>query len=426
MENNQQYDFLIYGTGISESILAWKVALSTENKVLHVDSNKYYGRDLASLSWDELKKWVEVLGSIRDSVYRDAELVINDEESMDTSRSYSFSLSPFLIYSKSKIIDLFILYKLQPYLVFRSYNSMFIYNKSAENVFFEVPYNKEMIAFREDIDFIWKRRIMRFIEFISDTTSAKSQEILNGHDDDLIIDFLSSEPFALSPLYIDMFTYGIALSNTPNITVKEALPKVKQFFSSLGIYVDFSILNCSYGAGSEAVQAFSRKASLNNATYILGKQITSYSINNEEVYPLTVILDNDMEIKCKKLITSCQVGTYKPNSLLDDQLCVRSICLIKGDLSRTLQNNCTALFFFPPQSLNSNKYPLQMMIHGNISGDCPSGQCKLIVFYILEMALIMIDVIYTRTLGNISEEKDSILSAIQIIIHSASINVEEG
>lgn len=101
---------------------------------------------------------------------------------MDTSRSYSFSLSPFLIYSKSKIIDLFILYKLQPYLVFRSYNSMFIYNKSAENVFFEVPYNKEMIAFREDIDFIWKRRIMRFIEFISDTTSAKSQEILNGNN----------------------------------------------------------------------------------------------------------------------------------------------------------------------------------------------------------------------------------------------------
>ncbi|KAG5519012.1 hypothetical protein PMAC_002543 [Pneumocystis sp. 'macacae'] len=405
---NSEYDFLVYGTGLSESFLA--CAFSTENSVLHVDSNMYYGKDSASLSWDELKKWVGDLCSMRDSVYRDAELVINDEESMDASKLYSFSLSPFLVYSKSKIIDLLMFYKLQPYIIFRSYNSMFLYDKSLENFFFEIPYNKEMIAFREDIDFIWKRRIMRFIEFVSDITSVKSQEILSGHEDDLFVDFLSSEPFALSTLYINMFTYGIAFSSTPNITVKEALRKITQFFSSLRIYVDFAILNCSYGAGSEIVQALSRKASLNNATYILGKQITSYTINDNETYPLIVTLDNDIKIKCKKLITSCQIGNYQPNSLLSDQLRVRSICLIKGNLSRVFQNFCSALFFFPPQSLNSNKYPLQMIIHGNICGDCPSGQY----------------VIYTLTSGLISEEKDSILSAIQAIIHAASINTDEG
>ncbi|KTW26623.1 hypothetical protein T552_02632 [Pneumocystis carinii B80] len=374
MENIQQFDYIIYGTGLTESILV--SACSARNTVLNVDINPYYGKDYGCLRWDELKKWAEELKSNKDTVYYDSELIINDEECMEGSKMYCFNLTPSLIYCKSKIIDLIISFNLQSYLNFKSFDSSLIYDESYENGFSEILYTKEMLAFNKNVDFIWKRRVMRFIEFIYDIISGKGQEILNGHEDDLFVDFISSEPFALPTLYINMFLYGIALSYVPNITVKEALPKIKQFFSSLGIFTKFAILNCSFGTGSELIQALSRNAALKGATFILKKRITSYTIDDKEEYPVTVTFDDNQKFKCKKLITSYQIGNYQPNTIiLDKTPLLRSICLIKGDLSHILKNNNSIIFSFPPHSLKSNQFPIHLIIDGSATGNCPNGQC---------------------------------------------------
>ena len=47
--NNEEYDILILGTGITESILS--VLLSKDNfKVLNIDQNSFYGGSTASLN----------------------------------------------------------------------------------------------------------------------------------------------------------------------------------------------------------------------------------------------------------------------------------------------------------------------------------------------------------------------------------------
>ncbi|KAG4302435.1 hypothetical protein PCANB_001268 [Pneumocystis canis] len=407
---NIECDFFIYGTGLTESILA--SVFSSENSVFHVDPNKYYGKDWASLGWNDLKNWAKTLNLLKDTVYRNAELIINNEDLICSSNAYSFNLTPSLIYSKSKIIDIIISLKLQPYLQLKSFDCALVYHESLDNPFFEIPYKKEMIAFREDIDFIWKRRIMCFIEFVLNITSEKNQKILEGREDDRLVDFLSSEPFALSTLYINMFVYGIAFSNTCDITVKQALPKIEQFFLSIELYTSFGILNCSYGGGSELIQAFSRNAALKGAVYILGKQITSCTMNDDddnEKYPLIVVLNNNMKIKCKKLITSCQIENYQPSPILDSKPLIRSICLIKGNLSQIFQDKNIVLCSFPPYSLKSNEQPVQMIIHGSVSGDCPNGQY----------------VIYTSTLDVASKAKTSILLAIETLIRATSTKVDE-
>ncbi|EMR09249.1 hypothetical protein PNEG_02583 [Pneumocystis murina B123] len=402
MENNEQYDYIVYGTGLTESILV--CACSVKNTVLNVDINPYYGKDYGSLRWDELKKWAKELKS--NTVYYDSELIINNEEAMEKPKMYYFSLTPSLIYCKSKIIDLIISFNLQLYLHFKSFESSLIYDELYENGFSEILYTKEMLAFNKNVDFIWKRRVMRFIEFIYDITSEKSQEILKGHDDDLFVDFISSEPFSLPTLYTNMFVYGIALSYLPNITVKEALPKIRQFFLSLGVFIKFAILNCSFGGGSELIQALSRNAALKGATFVLKKRITSYNIDDKEEYPVTVTFDDNQKIKCKKLITSYQIGNYQPNTIILDEIpLLRSICLVKGDLSRILKKNTSIICSFPPHSLKSNEYPVQVIIDGSATGNCPNGQY----------------IIYASTL-TATKEKISILSAIQAILRVASIN----
>jgi Rab proteins geranylgeranyltransferase component A len=56
-ENDNEYDLVIEGTGLTESILAAAASWSGR-KVLHVDKNTFYGSHWAALSLDQLDAWV--------------------------------------------------------------------------------------------------------------------------------------------------------------------------------------------------------------------------------------------------------------------------------------------------------------------------------------------------------------------------------
>jgi len=58
MEEEERYDLVIEGTGLTESILAAAAAWAGKT-VLHVDRNTYYGSQWAALSIDQLDRWVE-------------------------------------------------------------------------------------------------------------------------------------------------------------------------------------------------------------------------------------------------------------------------------------------------------------------------------------------------------------------------------
>jgi Rab proteins geranylgeranyltransferase component A len=58
-ENDDEYDLVIEGTGLTESILAAAASWSGK-KVLHVDKNTFYGSHWAALSLDQLDSWVLV------------------------------------------------------------------------------------------------------------------------------------------------------------------------------------------------------------------------------------------------------------------------------------------------------------------------------------------------------------------------------
>jgi Rab proteins geranylgeranyltransferase component A len=57
-EDDDKFDVLIEGTGLTESILAAAAAWAGK-RVLHVDKNAYYGSHWAALSIDQLDAWVQ-------------------------------------------------------------------------------------------------------------------------------------------------------------------------------------------------------------------------------------------------------------------------------------------------------------------------------------------------------------------------------
>ncbi|XP_043522868.1 rab proteins geranylgeranyltransferase component A 2-like, partial [Frieseomelitta varia] len=55
-----EYDVVVVGTGMTESIVA-AAASRIGKKVLHLDSDEYYGGLWATFNFDGLQKWIEDL-----------------------------------------------------------------------------------------------------------------------------------------------------------------------------------------------------------------------------------------------------------------------------------------------------------------------------------------------------------------------------
>lgn len=57
-EEDDKYDLVIEGTGLTESILS-AAASWAGRKVLHIDKNDFYGSHWAALSLDQIDAWAQ-------------------------------------------------------------------------------------------------------------------------------------------------------------------------------------------------------------------------------------------------------------------------------------------------------------------------------------------------------------------------------
>ncbi|XP_064637571.1 rab proteins geranylgeranyltransferase component A 2-like [Lineus longissimus] len=86
------YDVIVLGTGLSESILAAAFA-RIGLKVLHLDRYEYYSGDWASFTFDCLQKWIENVHSTHESAVRDDSDLLKDGESFIGLEPYSNTIT---------------------------------------------------------------------------------------------------------------------------------------------------------------------------------------------------------------------------------------------------------------------------------------------------------------------------------------------
>ncbi|CAG5079523.1 Similar to CHM: Rab proteins geranylgeranyltransferase component A 1 (Homo sapiens) [Cotesia congregata] len=83
-----EYDVVVVGTGMTESIVA-AAASRIGKKVLHLDSNEYYGGLWATFNFDGLQKWMEDLKTLKDTS-SDVNISLKDvEKFLRASNQYS-------------------------------------------------------------------------------------------------------------------------------------------------------------------------------------------------------------------------------------------------------------------------------------------------------------------------------------------------
>ncbi|TFY66874.1 hypothetical protein EVG20_g4210 [Dentipellis fragilis] len=276
MDSEGNFDVVVLGTGLTESITA--AALSKAGfKVAHLDVNPYYGGDEASLTVDELAQWADRRSSEPTdkadylSSQRQRFTSISHSETVpDHARHYSVSLMPSLIPSVGPLISSLVASGVSRYGGFRLLERVGIYDR--EKGIKSVPGSKEDVFKSKEMSLVNKRRLMRFLMFASGDFEDKPE--LQGHQDTPFIEYLRTV-FSLDQQVSEAITYALAFCTLPTDSTLPALKRLRDYLRSTGRYGASPFLIGHYGGSGEIAQGFCRVAAVNGGVYILDHKVRS-------------------------------------------------------------------------------------------------------------------------------------------------------
>ncbi|KAI0056682.1 FAD/NAD-P-binding domain-containing protein [Artomyces pyxidatus] len=284
MDADGNFDVVIFGTGITESIAA--AALSKAGlKVAHLDSNAYYGGDEASLTLEELAQWADSRqpAAAQTSPYLSEQRnkftsITRSSTIPDHPRQYSVSLAPSLITSVGPLITSLVSSGVSRYGGYRLLERVGLYD-SAVGIR-NVPGSKEDVFKSQEMSLLDKRRLMRFLMFASGDFEDKKE--LLGHQDSPFIEFLRTA-FSLGKEVSEAIAYALAFCTSSTDPTLTALQRLRSYLRSSGRYGSSPFLVGHYGGLGEIAQGFCRVSAVNSGVYILDRPIRSIISSSNSV-----------------------------------------------------------------------------------------------------------------------------------------------
>ncbi|TID19405.1 putative secreted protein [Venturia nashicola] len=425
-----KWDILIDGTGLQQSLLA--LALSRSDKrILHVDSNVYYGGDEAAMSLQDADVWVkQVEENGSESLYTQASIpelkdTSDSSQKLGFSRAYSLALAPQLIYTESKLLPYLVSSKTYRQLEFLAMGSWWVFSSgkpsdehepsgsdsiasASAGTLMRIPTTREDVVFSDkSIDLRSKRAVIKILRFVMDYENQ--QELWEPYSSRPFSDFLT-EQFKLSPSLHGLFLALTLSLDPPNKTYTSfALPRIARHLRSTGkLGAGFSSVIPKWGGLSEVAQVACRAGAVGGGVYVLGKgvkQVTKIdistteptedgatksaedSVESESSMFYTVELDDDDTVSTDWMVGSKQVSTSGSGDAASIRTFSRSISILSSPLLSlfpTLAEGSPppsgAVVIFPSESLGGSGYktsPVYLIVHSSDTGECPAGQSVL-------------------------------------------------
>ncbi|KAJ3793587.1 FAD/NAD-P-binding domain-containing protein [Lentinula aff. detonsa] len=302
MDNEAIFDVIVIGTGLTESIIAAAFA-KAGFKVAHLDENVYYGGDEASLSFEEYINWAT---HAKDST-QFSSISLSSSDALPNSRQYSISLSPSVIPAAGPLISSLVASGVSRYGGFRLVEQVAVYSNHEVKT---VPGSKEDIFKDKTISLLDKRRLMRFLVFASGDEDFEARTELEGAKADMpFVEFLKTT-FSLDQEMAETIAYALSHCVSPSDKALSALRRLRRYLRSAGRYGHSPFLIGQYGSSGEIAQGFCRTAAVAGCVYILGKEISSITRNQNfdesqstPTYTLT-LSDFPETITCDLIVSS--------------------------------------------------------------------------------------------------------------------------
>ncbi|KAH6710963.1 rab geranylgeranyl transferase escort protein-like protein [Leptodontidium sp. MPI-SDFR-AT-0119] len=412
-----KWDVVISGTGLQHSLLALALSRS-DKKVLHVDQNEYYGGSEAAFSLQEVDEWVVKHNRDSSKPFRNASLwkaaaePSNETSKLSFSRAYTLTLSPQLIYTKSKLLAQLVSSKVYRQLEFQAVGNWWILDGEGGPTLKRLPNGREDIFQDKSIDNRAKRSLMKFLKFVVD--HENQLETWQPHGDSGLAGFLSSQ-FQLPPsLQTVIAALTLSLESSDVTPVKWALPRISRHLSSLGVFgPGFGAVVPKWGGGAEISQVACRAGAVGGGVYVLGTGVRASAAAAEDSEQRTQVHLSNGEVVTTQHLIETSVAPL-PNS----KLVSKAIAVISSPLSFLFKSSvegsplaAVSVVVIPPDTITvesaPQSNPIYIMVHSSETGECPNGQC----------------VLYATTL--LSENGKKLLdSALSTFLHSSQDDAE--
>ncbi|OJD14146.1 hypothetical protein AJ78_05473 [Emergomyces pasteurianus Ep9510] len=391
------WDVLITGTGLPQSILA--LALSRSGKrILHVDKHDYYGGSEAALSLREAEDWVVKINEAPGSTpFESASISTSPASSevegsgkLSPSREYTLSLSPQLIYSRSKLIPSLVSSRIYRQLEFQAVGSWWVcrLGDSATSASLNrVPGSREDVFADDTMPNKSKRALMKFLRHLAQSPLNDGAGEAGSDLDIPFAQYLESKFHVPWDLQDPLTSLSLSPCSLDETTSRYAVSRIERHLGSIGVFgIGFGALLAKWGGGAEISQVGCRACAVGGGVYALNRGASHVEMprpgpqNPDEL--LQVQLSDGETVRSKFVVGSpWDLPIELQSSAPTYTKVARSIMIISSPLESLFPPTSEggpipagAVVFVPPSS-KTTQPPVYLIVHSSDTGECPAGQC---------------------------------------------------
>lgn len=311
---DEEYDCIVLGTGLKECILSGMLSVSGK-KVLHIDRNKYYGGESASIT--PLEDFFDKFNLPKESV-----------PEYGRSRDWNVDLIPKFLMANGELVKLLIHTGVTRYLEFKSLEGSYVYKAGK---IYKVPASETEALGSSLMGMFEKRRFRNFLIFVQDFNKddPKTWKEIDPYNTTAAQLY---EKHGLDKETADFTGHALALYRDDdylNQPCLDMIRRIKLYHDSLARYGKSPYLYPLYGLG-ELPQGFARLSAIYGGTYMLDKQVDE--IIFDESGKVSGVRSGEEIAKCKQVYCD---PSYVPDRVKRVGQVVRCICLLNHPIPNT-------------------------------------------------------------------------------------------
>ncbi|GFR16708.1 rab GDP dissociation inhibitor beta [Trichonephila clavata] len=310
---DEEYDAIVLGTGLKECILSGMLSVSGK-KVLHMDRNKYYGGESASITPLE-------------ELFAKFSMPATQLEEYGRSRDWNVDLIPKFLMANGQLVKLLIHTGVTRYLEFKSVEGSYVYKAGK---IYKVPADEKEALGSNLMGMFEKRRFRNFLVYVQEfnLNDPKTWKDIDGN---VTTTAQLYEKFGLDKDTADFTGHALALYRDDDYLAKpclETINRIKLYSDSLARYGKSPYLYPLYGLG-ELPQGFARLSAIYGGTYMLDKQIDELVMEGGKVVG---VRSGNETARCKQVYCD---PSYVPDKVEKVGQVVRCICLLNHPIPNT-------------------------------------------------------------------------------------------
>lgn len=310
---DEQYDAIVLGTGLKECILSGMLSVSGK-KVLHIDRNKYYGGESASITPLE-----DLFAKYNSSA---------PDETYGRGRDWNVDLIPKFLMANGQLVKLLIHTGVTRYLEFKSVEGSYVYKGGKIS---KVPADEKEALTSDLMGLFEKRRFKNFLVYVQE---YREDDPKTWKDFDGRIQTMTQlyEKFGLDGNTQDFTGHALALHRDDEYLKKPALEtitRIRLYSESLARYGKSPYLYPLYGLG-ELPQGFARLSAIYGGTYMLDKSVDEIVV--DELGKVVGVKSGEEVARCKQVYCD---PSYVTNRVKKVGQVIRCICLLDHPIPNT-------------------------------------------------------------------------------------------